>query len=487
MTSPWRSGRSWLIAGVLTGVIVVGYLLFVAVASATGVNPDPPNPSSPQARAALAAAVNGQNAYAETFTFSQGVTLLSTSCGAGCFALTNGYANVTNASSSLPAGSSLFTETETAGGVHCPSGCPPWTQTCDGHTIPVGPQRAVCNTLLMVFGGAHVAQLPSYSISRLEGWTIPQGQTWFGSATGASMSSQVESWPAGIFGNLATLGLTSYLVTEISWAVPLPSGSFNAAATTIQFLNTSTMLSSSQFSQQATWILLQWNSPPTSACVNIAMCQQPTSHAVVLQYQFALTFSQKPPNGGGGVLPPNNGTQATHPSVPIAGYTFSTAISLPLANVSLVNGNNYSARVFWHNPYPYSVPGPFAVSSSVFLSSGGFSISANGTPVPSTQYGTSNTTLLIYPGAVTVPSGANLALVIAFHFNLSFNPTATLWVINGVHLTSGVILGGFALGAGGLVSIAEFNSPRLQRVRFIGTAEGLILLTGLVIVWLGAL
>ncbi len=459
-------------------------LLVLPPARASGPTPVPPNPSSQDAQAAFHAVSSSTNAYSETWFFAQQGSPASTSCGAGCFALGVLYENVSNPGPSLPVGSLQYSGLiQMAFGPGCPATCPPPTVTCDG--VVIGSALTYpkpCYATKVDFLGVHVSQVPKLIVTRTVEWTISQGQTWFASPTGGTLTASVESFPATIFGPLATTGLMSWSVLQVSWAVPLPKGSWVGSSTTIQFLNTSTLLTSGQFVQLSSWILVQWTQFPTSVCLT---CDPPASHAPVLSYLISIV-SATGGFGGGGILPPN-GANTTQPPIVPNPTPLNKVVVLPLANVSYQGGGNYTARLLWTNSLSYKVVGPFFVDSLLFSQSSNVSVTANGYPVSNTTIGLSNDSIQLYPGAVAVPNGTSLQLVVNFHYTPSFDPKAALCTVNGVTVNAGLVVGLGVLGVAGALVAAEYNSPRLKRFKLIGTSEGVLMLGALVIIWMGAL
>ncbi|MDE1821559.1 MAG: hypothetical protein KGI98_12030 [Euryarchaeota archaeon] len=479
-----RAAASVAVLSVLILLVISGF------ASASGLYPVPPNPSNPQAIKAVAKMSSGSSAYVEAFHFSQ---TFSPQWKSPAYTLTTGFDNASG-----PAfGSTAATGYSYAFWINysrtCGSGCPPYTLYCNGVAMsnPVY-GAAACSILKVDYGSSKVVGIPTLNVTRIWSFYITESASWTSSSSGASLTSSVTVFSQGPWVS-PWRNYTEWSVRSMSWAIPLPSGSYDTARTTAEFLNTTTFLTSTQFLVTSNYILLQWVLPPVASCVT---CDPPTGSNEGWNYQFELVNTGQVTGGGSGLLVPPATNVTVPPGLP-ATQTPGLSVVLSFVSPQQTSPNNYSGSVAWTNPFDYAFSGPWQITSSwwcfqlvtryivpntgITCNVTAISVQANGIPLPATDYSVTQGSLYIYPGAATVPNGSTVGFSFQFHYVSAVNPLGSLVVLNGISWNVGdfVFIGGLLVS--GVIGSKELLNRELRKSPRFSLALGLAMLSALVV------
>jgi hypothetical protein len=466
-------------AGATASIVALLFLLtlLLPLAGANGVTPIPPNAASTPARQAIAATSPGESAYVESFLLSQKLVPQSVlACAGACRDLTTGFANVSVPTNYLGSGSIIegagnYWINVTSG---CGGSCPAYSLTCNSVSFNPTAGQSPCYASAVNFNGAQVTTVPQYNVTRLVTYAIPEAASWIGSYSGASLTSSVTSFKPDVFTFGAPGKLLGYDVLAISWAVPMPSGTFVASKTTVEFLNTSTFLTGgSQFLLGSQWILIQWARLPVPSCVT---CDVPYSHAEVQNYLFNLYYAIPPPTAGNGILPPPSVNSTIPPGIIPGQIPGFAPIVLVLSTPQQTSPNNWSEVLAWLNYNWYVSVSGFEVVSSWFVKASNVTLSINGVPLPKTSYTVSKTTLYVYPGTVSVVNGTYVALGVTFHYSPSFDPLAPVGVVDGLPVTPGGVIVALAVVATILLGYREITDPEFRKSGKASAALGSLMM-----------
>lgn len=204
-------------------------------------------------------------------------------------------------------------------------------------------------------------------------------------------------------------------VSSTFWWIPYPAGQWSAAGTSVTSLATNTVIPAANITATQFEAVLAWeNFPVPSGTVTEA---------------FSIAVSSPVANGTGKV---SGGPGQPPPS----------EIVLTLGNIS--TGAQYSASVTWENNATGAFNGTYYLQGSWLSTATSVTLFANGVAIPLYEYAVTATSITVYAGYVSVGVQQTVTFVAHYTPAPSFSFNQVLVVFGGVSLTlsSFVILSG---------------------------------------------
>ncbi|MDE1822112.1 MAG: hypothetical protein KGI98_14830 [Euryarchaeota archaeon] len=373
-----------------------------------GVTPIAANPYSVSAAQAYAVANSTQYSVVESLTFTFDLNVTGTYCfGHGCVTYSSAWGNITNGMASL--GATLLSSTTTLDSVLAPpSPVAGLTFRCDRTAYPYPGTgsftvAAPCYLSEMNFTGTSAVSGGSanltYSLTHSFTFRYVRPSAWLAGGSNAWQTITIASLGSSKF--YAGFFTTTYDLAAVTFAVGLPKGSWNLGASTVFDQNNSSYVSGAFVSP--TSLLLQWADYPSG------------SATLIRSYTLALTTA----SGNAGT---KNNT-APNGTYPPGSSSFPQSETLTVATFSgTTTPGVYLSTVQWTNHLGATFNGTFYLMASWMWEVNSSALSVNGAPLTSSQYALTNTSLVIFPGAVNVTNGTT----VEFEWRFSVLATTTL-------------------------------------------------------------
>jgi hypothetical protein len=439
-------------------LLLIAFVLVGAVAPAEASSfPVQPNPYSVASHQALGLANTTTQSTVASLTFAFNVTFAVTSCGANCWAVQTGSGII---SSPTSWGATFLSASTTVSPIHAPPfGNPQILLSCDGQQVPYQVVSSLtiqdpCLVLTFEWNAAHYDSEDSFAVSYLITHIVT-----------VRYIAPVK-WPAATPCTLLNVSLfipgskqwfSSYVtqawnVTSVTYGVGLPQGNWNLAATTLYDTNSSQYYPSNFFSVTERSFLVQWTNYPS-------VTQPGTigSHGDPINRALRIVTCLVTGSGGTSNQTVPNGT--VPPSPPV----FPSSITLTLGTFQLTSAGNYTASAQWTNNLTAPFSGEFVLTAAWVAQVGYASVFENGNLLPQSEFSVTNTSVVVYPSAVTILNGSAVQFTVDFAVAPTYTFTSALFYLNGAPLTT---TDAYFLAVGAIV--ATLVVLRVSRYKFAG-------------------